>query len=222
MVDALASVELTIQRWVNQEWHTPLLDAVMPLFSSVTLLWVVLAACLVLLLWHCFSKFRRSDERLQQLRGLFCAFLLLGGSVAATESVSFVTKHVTSRLRPFQEQAGTRYISKGKWVRREEDTPRPDKQGSSFVSAHAANTMALANALAYLYPPAKPLVYALPLSVGYSRVYLGRHYPKDVLIGWILGWVFSSVVCNAFGRLIMFNGLPGRSRGLARAQAGLN
>jgi undecaprenyl-diphosphatase len=58
-----------------------------------------------------------------------------------------------------------------------------------FVSSHAANSFALATFLAFLFHK-KWVTYAIlfwAIIVSYSRVYLGVHYPGDILGGAILG-----------------------------------
>ncbi|MFI7062007.1 phosphatase PAP2 family protein [Kribbella sp. NPDC050124] len=63
----------------------------------------------------------------------------------------------------------------------------------SFPSGHAANTAALVGALVLLVRrlPIVLLGAAVLLCVGWSQLALGRHYPTDVLAGWIwaLAWV---------------------------------
>lgn len=60
-----------------------------------------------------------------------------------------------------------------------------------FMSSHAANTAALATFLSAVLPRrfrvAKSLLVAWSVLTGYSRVYLGAHFPGDVLAGWVLG-----------------------------------
>jgi undecaprenyl-diphosphatase len=57
----------------------------------------------------------------------------------------------------------------------------------SFPSGHAATSFACATVLAALVPRAAPAFYVLALAIGYSRVYVGVHWPLDVVGGAVLG-----------------------------------
>jgi membrane-associated phospholipid phosphatase len=62
----------------------------------------------------------------------------------------------------------------------------------SFPSAHASTAFAGALAYSRLGLPAAPL-YALAAKLSYSRLYLGVHYPSDVLAGALLGTALAAV-----------------------------
>ena len=76
--------------------------------------------------------------------------------------------------------------------------PRPDgshsRANSSFPSSHAANAYAIATLLADRWPVAGPAMWITAAVISFSRVYLNRHYPSDVLGGMLIGWGISSAV----------------------------
>jgi undecaprenyl-diphosphatase len=64
----------------------------------------------------------------------------------------------------------------------------PEPTTSSFPSGHSATSFACAATLAPFVPGhARPVLYLLAAAIAYSRVYVGVHYPLDVLGGAALG-----------------------------------
>lgn len=57
----------------------------------------------------------------------------------------------------------------------------------SMPSGHAATSFAGAVALTYLWPRVAPFAFLLAVAISFSRVYVGVHYPSDVLTGAALG-----------------------------------
>jgi undecaprenyl-diphosphatase len=67
-----------------------------------------------------------------------------------------------------------------------------------FVSSHAANSFALAGFLGFLlkdkYSWFIPLILVWALVVSYSRIYLGAHYPGDIIVGALLGALLGALI----------------------------
>ena len=102
------------------------------------------------------------------------------GAVAGAWIVAEISKHFFDRARPSISDSEIAPLIK---------TP----SSSSFPSGHAATAAAGALTLSLAYPPFAPLLVLAGLLVTLSRVYLGVHYPFDVLAGVTIGLVMATL-----------------------------
>jgi membrane-associated phospholipid phosphatase len=112
------------------------------------------------------------------------------GAVAATYALNTVIKLVVRRRRP--DLAGLPPLT---------STP----SGLSFPSAHASTSFA--GALLYSRLGIEPLpLYSLATGLSLSRIYLGVHYPSDVVAGAALGATIGAIAAPRGGRCASANG----------------
>ena len=83
-----------------------------------------------------------------------------------------LVKRTVSRPRPSRMEGWSAFVEE------------PDR--FSFPSGHSAAAMSVAFAYALAFPVLAPALVALAILVGASRVFLGVHYPGDVLAGQLL------------------------------------
>ena len=97
-------------------------------------------------------------------------------------------KNLVLRLRPyFVAGYDVRLL---RLIDRKADAMDVAAQGYSFPSGHSANAAALFGSLAAHEKKRRwlwILAFVLPLLVGFSRVFVGAHFPTDVFCGWLLG-----------------------------------
>lgn len=111
-------------------------------------------------------------------KGLEAAVVALPALWATMITVNILLKRVFRRRRPFISFVKARVIG-----------PRP--RDTSFPSGHAAAGFAGALLLGMFAPDWAPLFYLFALAVSFSRIYLGVHYPSDVLMGAFSGTILA-------------------------------
>ena len=188
------ALDLSLFTLLNQQWRSPLLDVLLPVFSLRAPLFFILAGLLV---WRCWRRGKG------QAVYFILLVLVMGVSDLSTNQV----KHAVGRLRPVQSLPGVYHQEHVRWQRLPEDYTPERERGTSFPSAHAANSAALALMAALLWRRARPYIWALPVVVGWSRLYVGKHFPLDVLAGWALGLVVASLCWLAWKALARRYGL---------------
>jgi undecaprenyl-diphosphatase len=115
-------------------------------------------------------------------------FIVTVGAVALADLLAVALKAVVDVDRP-----PVRYASPDPLVRVPTD--------HSFPSGHTATSFAAALILARAVPRRAWLFYVLAAAIGFSRIYVGVHYPIDVLGGALLGLLVATALLRLAGGL---------------------
>ena len=107
------------------------------------------------------------------VRRTFALVLYTALTILAADALSFLVKDATHRTRPFMAHP--------------QIEPLYVVHSSSFPAGHAATACAGAVLLSSLRLRLAPWFLLLAAAIGFSRVYVGVHYPTDVLAGAALG-----------------------------------
>ncbi len=123
-------------------------------------------------------------------KGLF-TLLFIAVIVAFSDQFTNLIKNTVDRLRPCNQQ-GVKELLRGVNYR-----PR----GYSFWSGHASLSSTITTFLILLLRKHYKFIYLLilfPLFFGYSRIYLGVHYPVDITVGYLSGILLGTVLYLAY------------------------
>ena len=148
--------------WIQEHLRTPLLNGAVGFYTSLGNAGVLFLAAAVLLL--CFRRTRRAGV------------LALAAIAVGFVCTNLILKNLIARPRPWLDVAGLTYLV-------------IEKDPSSFPSGHTCAAFAFAGGVWRGAPRRWMGWTALVLAVlmGLSRLYVGVHYPSDVLAGALVG-----------------------------------
>ena len=198
IVIALAGLALLIVNdketffFLNRDSATPFTDWLMPWVSN-ELIYLVPALFLLLCL-----GFKAGAAGRWTLAGLVILFLLTDAGIG------YVIRPLLERPRPWASLVGVHHFHNG-WTITDARTVLQTSGVFGLPSAHAANSMGLAVYLGRFNKPLGLLIGYLAVLIGLSRIYLGMHFPPDVLAGYAWGTaaaLFATWVVNKVRGLI--------------------
>ena len=183
LLETLQNLDETIFHFVNHAGSSVVLDGLMTVFTVMGISYVM--ATFAVLLWMRGRKDTAID------------YLVL---IALVSILAEAVKIVTNRDRPIDALPDVNTIS---------ILGLTSASGPSFPSGHAARAFAVAALLTFGRGPRRYGVgFVLAAGIALSRIYLGLHWPSDVLFGALLG-VIGALLLRSYAR-------PDSSYGRAR------
>ncbi len=177
MFDILKQFDLTIFYWINEGLSNSVFDFLMPLFDDPKY-WII-----PILLFWILTILRDKHNRYKLL------YLVPLVVILCDQTGAFI-KSFELRARP--------------WFGLGLDTVNHlggmGGRMKSFPSNHAANIAGLATILSFIYSDKKFLFWIFAVTIMFSRIYIGVHYPLDVIAGAGIGIGFGVLLIYVWNK----------------------
>ncbi len=161
LITWLAGIDKTVFIFINSTIANPVTDFIMPLITLDLHLKIFYGVCLAILLW-------KGDRRMR-----FAIIFSVITLAICDQLSSAVIKPLIERPRPCWTMEVHLLVSCG--------------AGFSMPSSHAANFFGQAYFFKKVAPSFTKFLIPLAILVALSRVFVGVHYPADIIIGAALG-----------------------------------
>ncbi len=177
LTETLGTIDFKLLIILNQKISNSLFDLIMPIITNEDH-WRIPIFCLIIYLLL-FS----------QKKGRVVLFLLIISLGINDYICASIIKPTIARLRPsheFLEYINLLVPRGGKW---------------SMPSNHASNMFVLATIISTFYSKTKTGIFLVAILVSFSRVYVGVHYPMDVIIGASIGTTIAIIIISLWSSL---------------------
>lgn len=184
MIEWIVSRDKELFLYLN-DMHTEVLDPVMLILSSYTA-WTVVFVFFGLAIF------------IYQQQYKIASIVFYALSVLVSTTLTNILKLIVKRPRPIHEE---------EWVGTIHNIEE-FSSAYSFFSSHAATTFCIATFVFLIFKTKKHIgyiAYSWALAVSYSRIYVAKHYPVDVLVGLVFGVLTGIIGFTLLQRYIAHN-----------------
>ena len=187
MLDIIIKIDKKIFTFFNSSIANPIFDIFFPIITNQDI-WII-----PILLGIIILSIRGGTK------GRIASIVLIIGVILADYSSAQIIKPYFQRLRPSHDILDQIRLL----------VPKGGRYG--FVSSHAANMYVSATILGYFYSKQKRLFFTIASLVAFSRVYVGVHYPADIVFGGLLGYGLGWITITSWVIIKMKNLKAGKS-----------
>lgn len=175
-------MDYQLEQWINgPAGQHHVLDTIAVLVAN----WAEPLFISIVVLWFVVGW---AHGRVLDRQGALGALLAAGAALL----INVIISHVWDRARPFVAHPGTVHVLLA------------HSQDASFPSDHAAAAFAIAAVLLAAYRPLGVTACAFAVLVSYARVYVGDHYPGDVLAGAVIGLIVGALLVTWLYPVVSF------------------
>jgi undecaprenyl-diphosphatase len=185
------NIDISLFYLINRGGQNVFFDLIMPIISNIKYFLIPIG-----LFW--FFLVLKKDIKTRTVAVMI--LLLIGVSNLVNSNL---IKPVFKRPRPYKTMSNVHYYKKNWHITSKIEKTKRVKQ-NSFPSSHAVNIFAAALFLSYYFRKLWPFFYFIAFLVGYSRIYMGVHYPFDVIAGAVEGTLFGIMFVWISNQTIIF------------------
>ncbi len=175
MIDFINNIDSAILLFIQDYIRCPALSAFFTFFTrlgDMGIIWIILGLILL------FPKKTR--------RGGFDTLVCLATSTIFND---FVLKNLVARIRPYEIINSLVLMV-------------PAESSFSFPSGHTSVSFAAATALTFAFGKKGAWAFIPAALMGFSRLYVGVHYPTDVLGGMVVGTAIAALTYCLLGKYL--------------------
>jgi len=168
-LETIITIDTNLFFFFNQKIANPLFDFIMPFLTNLDN-WI-----LPIVIFWVYLVFRGGK------RGRTAALLLIPVIIGCDQISAQVIKPWVGRVRPCYELENVRLLvgCGGRFA---------------FPSSHATNIAGFTTLFLFFYPKKWYWLAGIAVLIGFSRIYVGKHYLLDILGGYILGTLIATVI----------------------------